>query len=501
MATTTIKHSNIKRHVLDVSALMAGFSCRFPSAYLVDALTPFVRYPLQNAKKLIEGKIADLPSPKFLHCCNVQRLEIQGVEPITQRMSQLEEPISSTVGNSFVCLAQSMFSLSAIVAAFLLCCQFFVPFGDFRHARLKELRTFNGSAVTESEELFETKICASRVNGTCNATRNLFLLTTKHHPKTIHVVSLERASLNLAFDLASLDELVLVLPKADSVVAKVGPTSLLEDNTAVSSGTLELGLSSLRSSPLLDPLEERLVRQVKFFNNSLDALRTNDLPVFSTIAKFGDVLHQRKLVAMLPEQPIVCLLKSSCMVPNTSSHSHEAVKPVILAAFEHSEFVAKFHLGVTLVFNVLLDYGKRGTTNSCDKIAVRPKRRYATFEVPKFSPKQSTTAALNLLNKSMNPVLGITLDKKMHMVWHSLKFNYLTETFAANLMNNLPEPNIHRINDYISPVLWAPNHMVLARVADVVIGFVSHRLNYTARSCMVNAYFKNIRSVGLYPHA
>jgi hypothetical protein len=121
--------------------------------------------------------------------------------------------------------------------------------------------------------------------------------------------------------------------------------------------------------------------------------------------------------------------------------------------------------------------------------------------VPEFCPKQPTSAPLDLLDETMDSILWIALNKKMYMVGHCLDFNYVTKTLAANLTNNLLESHINRINDYISPVLRAPNHMVLARVADVIVSFVSHRLNYTSRRCIVNAYSKNIRSVGLYPHA
>lgn len=501
MATTTIENPNIKRHVLDVSAPMTSFSCRFPLANLIDALASLIRYPFQDLKKAIEGKISDLPTPKFLHGGNVQRLEIHGVKPIAQRVSQLKEPIGFTVGNSFVCFAQSMLCFLAVVAAFLLCCQFSVALGNFRHASLKELRTMNSSAIAASEECFEPKIKPCRVNGTSGLNLRIFLFATEHHPKTIHTVTLQRASFDLAFDFKSLNELVLILPEADSVFTEVRPASLLEDNAPMSSRSLELGLASLQSSLILDPLEKCLIRQVKFFDNSLNTLRTNNLPVLMAVSNLGNVLHQLKLVAVPLEQPVVCLLKSYAMVPDTSSRSHEAMKPVIFSALVHPEFVADSHLGISLIFNVLLNDRKRSATHRGDEIAICPKRWQATLKVLKFCPKRSTASALYLLDESMDSVLRITLNKKVHMIGHCFKFNYLTKTLATNLANNLIESQINRINDYTSPVLRAPNHMILTRIADVVVGFVFHRLNYTARRCIANAYFKNIRSVGLYPHA
>jgi hypothetical protein len=182
-------------------------------------------------------------------------------------------------------------------------------------------------------------------------TNDIFLLARKHHPQTIQVIPLERASFYLTFNLASLNEFVLILPEADAIVSEVRPTGLLEYNASMPRGSLEFGLASLQSGSLLDPLEKRLVGQAKFFNDGLDALGTDNLPVFSTVTKLGDMFHQRKLVAVLFEKPVVGLLKSNAMIPDTSSHRHHPIKPVPLAAFVHSEFVADFHLDVTLIFN------------------------------------------------------------------------------------------------------------------------------------------------------
>jgi hypothetical protein len=299
-------------------------------------------------------------------------------------MCQLKEPIGSPVGDSLVCSAQSILCFSAILAAFLFTCQFSVALGNFSHANLKELRTFNGSAVAASEELLESKIKASRMNGTCDLILSLFLLTTKHYPKTIHAISLERASFDIAFDLTRFNEFVLILTKTDSIFAKVCPTCLLERDASMPSGTLELGLASLQPSPRLDPLKKRLVRQVEFFNDRLDTLRSNDLPSFATIAKLGNVLHQLEFIAVLLEQSIVGFLKSNTVIANASGCSHKAMKPVILAALVHSEFVADSHLDVSLVFNILLNDRKRSTTHRCDEIAICPKRWHSTLEVPEF---------------------------------------------------------------------------------------------------------------------
>lgn len=343
MATTTIKNTNIEGHVLNVPASMTRFGGWLPLANLTDMFTSLAGNPFEDSQKLYKGEVANLAPPQPLHCLNVERLEVHPVKPIAQRMSQLKEPVSSAVDNSFVRLAQAMLCLAAILAAFLFTSQFSVVLGNFGHASLKELRTFDSSAVTASEECFESEVKPCRVNGTSGLTINIFLLAVEHYPKTIHAVSLERASFDLAFDLASFIELVDMLAKADSISAEVRPASLFERDAAVPCRLFEVWLATLQSSSGFDPLEKGLVCQVELLDDCLNTLRADNQPVFAAIAKLGNVPHQGKFVAMLFEEPEVGFLKSYAMIPDTSSHCHYPVEPVALVGFVHSEFVAYSH--------------------------------------------------------------------------------------------------------------------------------------------------------------
>lgn len=322
MTTTTVKYSNIKWHDLHMPALVAGFGCRFPSSNLINTFTSFIRHPFENLQETIERKIGYLSPPESLHCGNVQRFEVHGIEPIAQGMCQLKEPVGSAVSYSLVCFTQSMLRLAAIVATSLFSCQLSTAFGYFSHTCLKELWTFNGGTVAASEECLEAEVKPSRVNGTSGLTNNIFLLARKHHPKPIHSVSLDCASFDLAGDLARFDELVLILTEADYIATAVGPAGLSEYNTSWTCRFPESRLPSFQSSPLLDPRKERLVRQVKFSYDCLNTLRTDKLPGFPTVAKLGDMLHQLKLVAVLFEKPVVGFLKSNTVVPDTRRRSH-----------------------------------------------------------------------------------------------------------------------------------------------------------------------------------
>jgi hypothetical protein len=343
MATTTLKHPNAQRHVLDMTAVAARLCGWFPLSYLFDTLSSLVCNPFKNLKERIKPDVGYLPPPKSLHGCNVQRFKIHSAKPVAQRMSQLKEPVGSPVRYSFVCSTQSMLSLSAVVAAFLFSCQFSIALGDFRHAAFEELRTLNCSVIAASEECFEAEVKPCRVIGTNGLTSDIFLLATKYYPKTIQIIPFERASFNLAFDLARLHELIVVLTKADFVSAEIRPSGLLECHATGTCGLAKLRCPAFPAGLFFHPLEKRLVRQVEFFNDSLDALRTNNLPVFATVAKLSDVTLELVRVTVLFEQSVVRLLESYAMVPNASSHRHHAVKPMAFAGLVHSELVTNSH--------------------------------------------------------------------------------------------------------------------------------------------------------------
>jgi len=475
MTTTALKNTNVKRHVLNMSALTTCFGSCKPLVNLTNMLASFHCHPFQDVEKAVKGKVRNLPSPQSLHPAQVQRFEIHSVKSVAQSMSQFEEPISSSVGDSFIRFAQSMFRLFAILTAFLFSCQFSVASGDFSQTSFEELRTIDSSTVAANQECFESKIKPCRVSGASGLRYELFLNATKHYPQLPHRIPLEIDGLDRTLYFARFDEFVLILAKTNFVSAKIGPASLCECDAASTSRFAELRCSVFSSSSILNPLEERLIRQVKFFDNALNTLRTDNLPVSTAFANFGNMLHQRKLVAMLFEQSVVVFLECNTVIPNTSRHRHYPVKAVALTALVHSESVADSHLYVFLIFDILLDYQNRCAANCGDKITVSPKRWESALEVREFTSKNSTASAFNLFDKSMYPILRVALDKQMNMVRHCFDFDYVAPHIVTNILNDLFQPRFHRINKHIPAVFWTPHDMVLTRIADIIIGFISHR--------------------------
>lgn len=60
----------------------------------------------------------------------------------------------------------------------------------------------------------------------------------------------------------------------------------------------------------------------------------------------------------------------------------------------------------------------------------------------------------------MDTKLWIALNKKMNMIWHCLKLNYLTTTLFTNLTYDLLKVILNIVTDYISSILRAPDNVV-----------------------------------------
>jgi hypothetical protein len=84
------------------------------------------------------------------------------------------------------------------------------------------------------------------------------------------------------------------------------------------------------------------------------------------------------------------------------------------------------------------------------------------------------------------------------MIGHDLKFKDLTFQFIRDLLNDFLQPNIDAVYKYLTAILRAEYHLVLAGVNNILIAFVcelgAHSDNYTAIRCIVK------QNRALYPH-
>lgn len=72
----------------------------------------------------------------------------------------------------------------------------------------------------------------------------------------------------------------------------------------------------------------------------------------------------------------------------------------------------------------------------------------------------------------MDAVLGVHINKQMHMVWHHFQLDELRLASAAHSGHDLFERFVGPINQYRATVLRAPHNVVLARKNDVAIGAI-----------------------------
>jgi hypothetical protein len=58
----------------------------------------------------------------------------------------------------------------------------------------------------------------------------------------------------------------------------------------------------------------------------------------------------------------------------------------------------------------------------------------------------------------------------MYMVGHDFQFKNFTFTFCANLTDYFCQAFGNFVGKHLTPILWTPDNMVLARVHNVVVG-------------------------------
>ena len=107
-----------------------------------------------------------------------------------------------------------------------------------------------------------------------------------------------------------------------------------------------------------------------------------------------------------------------------------------------------------------------------DKVTVGPKRRKAGFQSPKFvSPRRPP---LNRLDHAMYSELRIDVDQQVDVVRHDLDLNQDAVRFPDNFGNDLLEPLIDTIDQYLAPIPRTKDHAMLAREDDGLIRSVLH---------------------------
>ncbi len=307
--------------------------------------------------KRTESKIAHLATPKALHGVNIEVFQDDGIELVGQVVGRLELPVTSLVGNLFVCLRELVFGFLTIARSILLAGQGTVFNSNIIQRTLKEFRRNNIiSRVYSGQELFQTKIETRHVTGRdINLWKVIVNLYREAKPKVAALVAFHGHCFNVAVDLAGLTKLVRSAINANLIPAKQFPATLFQGERLVLLNFLEFWASMLAAGFALLGLEKHLVRTVQALNNILYCLRIDHAPerILRQLLKFGDVLHQRVLGYVLARQLVIPALQGDAMIPNNARNINALVQMSILfvvietvfESFSHEE-IENTHVGI-----------------------------------------------------------------------------------------------------------------------------------------------------------
>lgn len=165
-----------------------------------------------------------------------------------------------------------------------------------------------------------------------------------------------------------------------------------------------------------------------------------------------------------------------CFVVHDSNASKGLSKQLLLCLSRIESIFVRLnrHLDALLLLNVRFNLVEWGTACGANEVAVRPQGWQSRFQISKLLSQKSTASAFNLLYNSMDSVLGIDFNKKMHMVRHYFHFGNNRPTFAANLSDYLFEPCINTVNQNATSILRAPDDVINTVKNNIVIGLKCH---------------------------
>jgi hypothetical protein len=82
----------------------------------------------------------------------------------------------------------------------------------------------------------------------------------------------------------------------------------------------------------------------------------------------------------------------------------------------------------------------------------------------------------------MDAELWIHFAKQVYVVGHHFQFDHCSPKFLSGLVDDLLQTHIHAVDQDLAAVFGAPDHMILAGIGHVTVGFIirTHVLYYMA---------------------
>ncbi len=79
----------------------------------------------------------------------------------------------------------------------------------------------------------------------------------------------------------------------------------------------------------------------------------------------------------------------------------------------------------------------------------------------------------------MNAELRVHAHKQVHLIGQDFQFFDVSLMLLAHLDDDLSQPAFKRLHEHLSPILWTPDHMIMARIVHILIASVclAHRIS------------------------
>lgn len=298
---------------------------------------------LQNVAKLAKGDVSNLPAPEPVHGFDIQRFQNDDVKAVSQIMGQLEEPITPLVGDPLMNAVQVVFGFPPVSGAFHFPGHSAVRLADVVQASFEELRRSNLFAVRESQEGFQTEVCAND-GVTQSVDFFLFRLNRKADEQLPKWSTLDRDRLDRAENFPAFAELIDPTTDADLVGTDQLPTGLLEGERAIAFHLLKAGTGKPLANLPGFVLEEKLITAINPLANILNGLSVYHVPklILGKLFQLGNMLLHGVHVDVLPGQLEVPPVKSNAVIPDHARNINLVMQMLTLFASVQFEF-QRFH--------------------------------------------------------------------------------------------------------------------------------------------------------------
>ncbi len=449
--------------MVDYTALTAQFARREKSANMPDSRTRFARNVCQDAEKVAMPKIRHLAPPQPLHAPQLQIFKEDTVIRCAEIAGKVPVPGCSLVSNPPMDTSQVHTSPGMIRRTFHLArkapiCRF-QPF----KRRLERLWRLSSCAIAARQECLESKVesCVSTRHG---PTGRLYCNdAAQQHEQITDSIPFDRHRFDIAIDCTGFTELVDRIANPKPVVADQSPTGLFQGE--------RLGLPHFSEAwrPCILFAEELLIAKFNALSHVLDGLRTQDFPVLVALPAFAfrKLFLQARQGEVCAKASVVAPMQRDADIVDVATNANLAMQvPVACMPIEFVGIGPSGHLHALLMFNGALNDFQRDRADRAHAFRSGPQARQAAFQARKLLAEHMCCIALDLADNLHDAILRVHIQQQMHMVRHDCHLKHSIPIGILLCKNEFFKSVLNRLREDWTPILRAPDDMVLAAIDD-----------------------------------